>query len=88
MRVIDTNELQAVTPDATTKTHFVIVDAVGVCEQDLHDTAPLERQRSVSLEALLQKVAFGSTDRDVLSSLASRLSRLDKRLRKSQQDTM
>lgn len=88
VRVIDRHELQAVTPDATTKTHFVIVDAVGVCEQDLNDTAPLERQRSVSLEGLLQKVAFGSTDRDVLSSLASRLSRLDKRLSPSQQETV
>jgi type I restriction enzyme R subunit len=88
VRVIDTNELQAVTPDATEKTHFVIVDAVGVCEQDMHDTTPLERQRSVSLESLLQQVAFGSTDRDVLSSLASRLSRLDKRLTKAQQDTI
>jgi len=88
VRIIDTNELQAVTPDATTKTHFVIVDAVGVCEQDLQDTTPLERQRSVALEALLQQVAFGSTDRDVLSSLASRLSRLDKRLTTSQQDAI
>jgi type I restriction enzyme R subunit len=88
VRVIDTNELQAVTPDATTKTHFVIVDAVGVCDQDMHDTTPLERQRSVSLETLLQQVAFGSTDRDVLSSLASRLSRLDKHLTPAQQDTI
>jgi type I restriction enzyme R subunit len=88
VRVIDTNELQAVTPDATTKTHFVIVDAVGVCENDLHDTTPLERQKSVSFDSLIQKVAFGSTDPDVLSSLASRLSRLDKRLTKSQQDTV
>jgi type I restriction enzyme R subunit len=88
VRVIDRHELQAVTPDATTKTHFVIVDAVGVCEQDLNDTVPLERQRSVSLEGLLQKVAFGSTDRDVLSSLASRLSRLDKRLSPSQRETV
>jgi type I restriction enzyme R subunit len=88
VRVIDTNELQAVTPDATTKTHFVIVDAVGVCEQDFHDTTPLERQKSVSFESLLQKVAFGSTDPDVLSTLSSRLSRLDKRLSKAQQATV
>ena len=35
-----------------------------------------------------QQVAFGSTDRDVLSSLASRLARLDKRLTTSQQDAI
>jgi type I restriction enzyme R subunit len=88
VRVIDTNELQAVTPDATTKTHFVIVDAVGVCEQAFQETTPLERQKSVAFEALLQKVAFGSTDHDVLSTLSSRLSRLDKRLTKAQQATV
>ena len=60
VRVIDTTELQAVTPDATIKTHFVIVDAVGVCEYDLQDTTPLERQRSVALESLLQQVRLGA----------------------------
>src|SRR5205085_10159978 len=33
-RVIDPDALQLVTPDARHKTHFVIVDAVGVCEED------------------------------------------------------
>ena len=88
VRVIDTHELQAVTPDATIKTHFVIVDAVGVCEHDLPDTAPLERQRSISLESLLQRWHLGVLRRAVLSSLASRLARLDKRLTTSQQDTI
>jgi type I restriction enzyme R subunit len=39
VRVIDSTELQAVTPDATAKTHFIIVDCVGATEATLSDTA-------------------------------------------------
>src|SRR5207302_11320181 len=35
VRVVDDTDFQAVTWDATSKTHFVIVDCVGVCEQEL-----------------------------------------------------
>lgn len=81
VRIIDPTDLKAVTPDATAKTHFVIVDCVGVTEQDdLADTQPLERCKSVPLQSLLETVAFGSTDSAVLSSLASRLARLDRQL--------
>lgn len=80
VRVIDSNDLKAVTPDAVAKDHFVIIDCVGVCEKELSDTYPLERKRTVPFEKLLQAVAFGSTDKDILSSLAGRLARLDVRL--------
>jgi len=80
VRIIDPNDLRAVSgEDALAKTHFVIVDCVGMTETQLADTQPLERQRTVSLKALLEHVAMGGTDREVLSSLASRLARLDKR---------
>jgi type I restriction enzyme, R subunit len=79
VRVIDPTELTSVTPGATAKTHFVIVDCVGVTETDLADTQPLERKKSVALKRLLEHVAMGGTDPDTLSSLASRLSRLDRR---------
>jgi type I restriction enzyme R subunit len=78
VRVIDPTELKAVTPDAHAKTHFVIVDCVGITETSLADTHPLERNKSVPFKALLEHVAMGGTDPDVLSSLASRLSRLAK----------
>jgi len=68
--------------DAKTKTHFVIVDCVGVCDLPLVDHPPLERNRAVSFETLLKQVAFGNTDPEVLSSVASRLSRMEKRLGK------
>jgi type I restriction enzyme R subunit len=79
VRVIDTTELKAVTPDAQAKTHFVIVDAVGICEAGVEDSCPLERKKSVPFKTLLEHVAVGGTDPEVLSSLASRLARLDKR---------
>lgn len=79
VRIIDPNDLRTVSgEDAVAKTHFVIVDCVGMTETELADTQPLDRQRTVSLGALLEHVAMGGTDPDALSSLASRLARLDK----------
>ena len=78
VRIISRDELKAVTPDADAKTHFVIVDCVGVCDGEQGHTQPLERKRSVTFKALLEHVAAGGTDPDYLSSLASRLARLDK----------
>jgi type I restriction enzyme R subunit len=79
-RVVTETELQAVTPDAKSKTHFVIVDAIGLSEQEMNDTQPLERKKTVSFERLIEAVAFGSRDQDILSSVASRLARLDQQL--------
>ena len=78
VRVIDPTDLRAVTPDAANKTHFVIVDCVGIVETPLADTQPLERKKSVSFKKLLEHVAAGGTHPDYLSSLAGRLARLDK----------
>jgi type I restriction enzyme R subunit len=78
VRVINPDELRAVTPDARAKTHFLIVDCVGVCEQKLSDTRPLEKTPTVSLRALLDHVAANGTHDEYLSSLASRISRIDK----------
>ncbi|WP_420621414.1 DEAD/DEAH box helicase family protein [Candidatus Poriferisodalis sp.] len=80
VRVIDSDQLRAVTPDAAAKDRFVIVDAVGVTEAELHDTVPMERQRSVSFDKLLNNIGLGSTDPDVVSSVASRLTRLNRRM--------
>jgi type I restriction enzyme, R subunit len=50
VRVIKPDDLKAVTPDAKAKDHFVIIDAVGVCEQDKTDARPMEKKPSVSFE--------------------------------------
>lgn len=77
VRVISSDDLQSVTPDAKTKDHFVIIDAVGVCEQDKTDSRPMEQKPTVSFEKLMQAVAFGNIEDDVLTSLAGRLARLE-----------
>jgi type I restriction enzyme R subunit len=79
-RVISQTELQSVTPDVNVKTHYVVVDAVGVCESIKIESKPLERKRAVSFEKLVQSIAFGARDEDSLTSLAGRLSRLDREL--------
>jgi len=79
-RVISATDLQAVTPDARTKTRFVIVDAVGVVEQEKADTQTLERKRTVPFDRLLESVAWGVRDPDTLTSLAGRLARLERPL--------
>ena len=76
-RVIDPHELRTVTPDAKAKTCFVLVDAVGVTQSIKSASRPIERTPNVSFEKLLEKVARGNRADQVLSSLASRLLRLD-----------
>ena len=78
VRVINPDELRAVTRDAKAKTHFLIIDCVGVTEKTLSDTKPLDKNPSLSLKALLDHVAAGGVNDDLLSSLASRLARIDK----------
>jgi type I restriction enzyme R subunit len=78
VRVIDENDLRAVTPDARAKTRFVIIDCVGITETNMADTHPLERRKAVAFKSLLQHVAMGGTDPDMLSSLTSRLARLNR----------
>jgi len=77
-RVISSTDFNAVTPDSSNKTHFVIIDAVGVCENDKTDSRPLEKKRSIPFDKLLQLVALGNRDEDILTSLAGRLARLDR----------
>ncbi len=80
VRVIDSDSLRSVTPDAESKTHFVIVDAVGVAEQDKTATKPLDRKPSVPLDKILGMVAMGAANPDIVSTLATRLARLDRQL--------
>jgi type I restriction enzyme, R subunit len=80
VRVINPTDLKAVTPDANGKTHFVLIDCVGVTEENLSDSRPLEKNYSASFEALLKEIAFGVLDADSLSSLAGRLARLDRQI--------
>lgn len=80
-RTISRTDLNAVTPDAFSKSHFVIVDAVGVCESDKTETRPLDRaKKGVTFEQLLNNVVNGAEDEDTLSSLAARIARFAKEI--------
>ena len=79
-RTMPDADFQSVTPDAPQKTRFVIVDAVGVTEHPYVDAAPLDRDKTVTLKQLLAKVAALIIDEEGVSTLASRLARLDQQL--------
>ena len=81
-RVLTPTDLQSVSgEDARAKTKFILVDAVGVCESDKTESRPLDRQPTVPLKTLLQRVLFpGGRDEDTLTTLAARLARLDREL--------
>jgi type I restriction enzyme R subunit len=80
VRTISTTDLQAVTPDADAKTRFVLIDAVGVTESAKTLTPPLDRQRAIPFDKLLEQVASGDRRDDTLSTLAARLAMLDRKL--------
>jgi type I restriction enzyme, R subunit len=80
-RIITLDDLRKVTPSAKyTKDHFVIVDAVGVTKSIKSDSRPLEKKPGVPLKDLLGAIAVGNRDEDLFSSLANRLSRLEKQV--------
>lgn len=84
-RVLSKDELQDVSRSATSgKDHFVIVDAVGVTKSKKSDTRALERKPSVSLKELMMNVALGAKDEDTLTSLASRIVRLNAQMTPSE----
>jgi type I restriction enzyme, R subunit len=80
-RIFSEDNLKKVSPSAFgNKTHFVIIDAVGVCKSLKTDSVQLERKPSVPLKDLMMNVVFGTKDEDTLTSMANRLTRLDKAL--------
>ena len=87
-RVVSSDDLQSVTPDAKVKDHFVIVDCIGVCEEEKSTTKPLDREPSVPLDKLLDLVSKGVVSDDIASTLASRLVRLDQRIDDNQREVI
>jgi len=80
VRVVNPTDLQAVTPDATVKDRFVLVDAVGATETALSDTQPMDREPTVSFEKLINRLRMGDRSDNTISSIAGRLARLARHL--------
>lgn len=79
VRVCRDDDLRSVNPgEHVRKDHFVIVDCVGVCERDKTDSRPMDSRKAVPLDKLLQAVALGNVEDEVISSVAVRLTRLDR----------
>lgn len=79
-RTISVDKLREVTPDAEAKTRFVLIDAVGVSESLKSVSQPLERDRAVSFDRLIDEIAAGRRDDDAFATLAGRLAALDRRI--------
>ncbi|KAF0178286.1 MAG: type I restriction enzyme R subunit [Nitrospirae bacterium] len=85
-RTLDMDDLRKVTPSAVTaKTHYVIVDAIGVTKSLKTASQPLITKPTVPLRDLAMGVMMGATDEDTVSSLAGRLARLNKQLSPDEQ---
>jgi type I restriction enzyme, R subunit len=80
VRTINDADLKQVTPDAQTKTRFVLIDAVGVTEGKKSISQPLERKRGVPFDKLIDQIAQGRRDADAMTSLAGRLAALDRQI--------
>ena len=79
-RVLDPDDLRKVTPSAQAKTHYVIVDAVGVTKSLKTASRPLDTKPSISFKDLAMGLMMGDRSEETVSSLASRLSRLSHKL--------
>ncbi|EAQ48427.1 type I restriction endonuclease subunit R [Leeuwenhoekiella blandensis] len=87
-RTINSDSLQLVSKTAKTKTHFVIVDAVGATKSKKTDSRPLERKPSIPMKDLLGAVTMGIADEDLFLSLANRLIRLEKQITEKEKDKL
>ena len=78
-RTLDYENLHRVSPSAKQrKLGFIVVDAIGVTKSQKTTSRQLERKPTVSLKDLMMSVANGTHDDDTLTSLANRLTKLDK----------
>lgn len=80
-RTLGYDELKKVSGSArSAKTHFIIIDAVGVERSAKTDSRPLERQPRVPLKDLMMGIMMGTDDRDAYTSLAGRFARLERQI--------
>jgi type I restriction enzyme R subunit len=80
-RTLDHDGLKKVSQSAlSAKTHFIIIDAVGVEQSAKTDSRPLERKSSVPLKDLMRDIMMGTDDSDAYISLACRFARLERQI--------
>ncbi|MDZ7725576.1 MAG: type I restriction-modification enzyme R subunit C-terminal domain-containing protein [candidate division KSB1 bacterium] len=87
-RTIDKDKLLQVTRMANSKTHFVIVDAIGATKSKKTDSRPLERKPTVAMKDLLGAITMGVKDEDLFLSLSNRLIRLEKQITEKEKEKL
>jgi type I restriction enzyme, R subunit len=86
-RTLGEDDLKKVTPSAmSAKTHYVIVDAVGVTKSLKTASQPLITKPAIALKDLAMGVMMGGGDLEAVSSLAGRLARLNQQLSPVERD--
>ena len=80
-RTLDHDALRKVSSAAkSAKTHYVIVDAIGVTKSLKTASRPPITRPTLSFKDLAMEVVMGATDADTVSSLAGRLARIERML--------
>ncbi len=88
-RTLDLDGLRKATPSAkTAKTHYVIVDAIGVTKSLKTASHPPITKPSVSFKDLAMEIVMGGADADTVSSLAGRLARIERQLTEQQKKSI
>jgi type I restriction enzyme R subunit len=88
-RTLDADGLRKVSAAApSAKTHYVIVDAVGVTKSVKTDSRPPITRPTVPFRDLAMEVVMGACDTDTVSSLAGRLARIERQLTPLQKHTL
>ena len=85
-RVVKPDNLKKVSPSASAKTHYVIIDAVGVTKSLKTSSQPLDSKPSIPFKDLAMGLMMGDRSEETVSSLAGRLSRLDHKLSAEDQE--
>ena len=82
-RVISEDKLKEITPNATTKECFYIVDAVGVTESDKHIPKPGKdgepKKKTLSLEHLIEHLAHGDLSDENIALLRDYCASINRR---------
>lgn len=89
VRTIGDEQLRNVTPNATSKDCFFLVDCVGVTEHEHTNPSPsdeAEPAQTITFKLLLEHIAHGDLRDEYLHLLASRLARIHNKADNSQRD--
>jgi len=88
-RTLDHDGLRKVSSAAkSAKTHYVIVDAIGVTRSLKTASRPPITRPTVPFKDLAMEVVMGASDADTVSSLAGRLARIERQLTPLQQHSL